>query len=100
LVKNQFKHGKGIFIEIVVFFRNFFNLSLSFYELQIDRYISGRYLGFADMTVSAKTADFIGLSSVDKTLLYSSHTQTTCARKHKKAGQDSYLAVTLAGAFS
>jgi len=26
--------------------------------------------------------------------------QTTCARKHSKPNQDSYLAATLAGAFS
>jgi len=26
--------------------------------------------------------------------------QTTCARKHNEASQDSYLAATLAGAFS
>jgi len=32
--------------------------------------------------------------SVDKTLLYSSRIQTTCARKHNEASQDSYLAKT------
>ena len=37
---------------------------------------------------------------VGKTLLYSSRIQTTCSRKHNKASQDSYLAATLAGAFS
>ena len=37
---------------------------------------------------------------VDKTLLYSSRMQTTCARKNNEPRQDSYLAVTLAGAFS
>ena len=37
---------------------------------------------------------------VDKTLLYSSHIQTTCARKHNEASQDSYLTTTLAGAVS
>ena len=31
---------------------------------------------------------------VDKTLLYS-RMQTTCARKHNKGNQDSYLAATL-----
>jgi len=31
-------------------------------ELEIDRDISGRYLGFTDISVSAKTADIIGLS--------------------------------------
>jgi len=30
-------------------------------KLEVDRYI-GRYLGFTDISVSAKTADFIGLS--------------------------------------
>ena len=33
-------------------------------------------------------------------LLYSSRDQTTCARKHNEASQDSYLAATLAGVFS
>jgi len=37
---------------------------------------------------------------VDKTLLYSSHMQTTCTRKRNEPSQDSYLAATLAGAFS
>ena len=37
---------------------------------------------------------------VDKTMLYSSRIQTTCARKHNKPSQNSYLAATLAGAFS
>jgi len=37
---------------------------------------------------------------VDKTLLYSSCTKTTCSRKHNKPSQDSYLAAMLAGAFS
>jgi len=37
---------------------------------------------------------------VDETLLYSSRIQTTCARKHNKPSQDSYLAATLSGAFS
>jgi len=32
---------------------------------------------------------------VDKTLLYCSRMQTTCARKHNKASQDSYLTATL-----
>jgi len=36
---------------------------------------------------------------VDKTLLYSSHIQTTCTRKHNEPSQDSYLSATLAGAF-
>jgi len=33
-------------------------------------------------------------------LLYSSHIQTTCARKYNEPSQDSYLTATLAGAFS
>jgi len=37
---------------------------------------------------------------VDKTLLYSSCIQTTCARKHNEASQDSYFTATLAGAVS
>ena len=37
---------------------------------------------------------------VDKTLLYSSRMQTTCARKHNEASLDSYLAATLAGLVS
>jgi len=43
-----------------------------------------------------------GLShvGVDKMLLYSSHTQTTCARKHNEPSRDSNLAATLACAFS
>jgi len=40
------------------------------------------------------------LIGVDKTLLYSSRIQTTCARKHNEASQDSYLATTLAGVVS
>ena len=36
----------------------------------------------------------------DKTLLYSSRIQTTCARKHNDASRDSYLTTTLAGAVS
>ena len=59
-------------------------------KLEIDRYI-GRYLGFTNISAS------IG---VDKTLLYSSRIQTTCARKHNKASQDSYLTTTLADAVS
>jgi len=58
----------------------------------IDRYI-GRYLGFTDISVSAS----IG---VDKTLLYSSRIQTTCARKHNEASRDSYRTTTLSGAVS
>jgi len=38
--------------------------------------------------------------SVDKKVLYSSHMQTTYTRKHNEPSQDSYLAATLAGAFS
>jgi len=57
-------------------------------------------LGFADISVSAKTADFIGLSRCCQTLLYSSHMQTTYTRKHNEPSQDSYLAATLAGVFS
>jgi len=37
---------------------------------------------------------------VDKTLLYSSRIQTTCARKHNEASRDSYLTITLTGAVS
>jgi len=32
------------------------------YELEIDRYISGQHLEFADISVSAKTTNFISLS--------------------------------------
>jgi len=62
--------------------------------------ISGRHLGFTDISVSAKTADFIGLSGCWQTLLYSSRIQTTCARQHKEPSQDSYLVAMPAGAFS
>ena len=63
-------------------------------------YIS-RYLGFTDILILAKMADFISLSRCwQKMLLYSSHIQTTCSRKHNKASQDSCLAATLASAFS
>jgi len=55
------------------------------------RYIS-QYLDFTDISVSAPVG-------VDKTLLYSSRIQTTCARKHDKASQDSYLTARLAVAF-
>jgi len=37
---------------------------------------------------------------VDKTLLYSPRIQTTYARKHNEPSKYSYLAATLAGAFS
>jgi len=63
-------------------------------------YRPGRYLGFTNILVSAKTADLSASVGLDKTLLYSSHMQTTCARKHNEPNQDSYLAATLAGAFS
>jgi len=65
--------------------------SPSCYPLEIDRYIGpGWYLGFADISVSASVG-------VDKTLLYTSRMQTTCARKHNEPSQHSYLA---ADAFS
>jgi len=57
-------------------------------------------LPFADISVSAEMVNLTGLVGIDKTLLYSSPMQTTCARKYNKANQDSYLAATLAGAFS
>jgi len=56
-------------------------------------YLPGRYLGFADILVSASV-------DVGKTLLYSSRMQTTCARKHSESSQDSCLATMLAGSFS
>jgi len=62
------------------------------FKLEINRYI-GRYLGFTDILVSAS----IG---VDKTLIYSSLIQATCARKYNEASQDSYLTTTLAHAVS
>jgi len=43
---------------------------------------------------------YIGIPGVDKTLLHSSRIQTTCARKHNEASQDSYLTAKLAGAVS
>jgi len=61
--------------------------------LEIDQYIGLANLDFIDISVSAS-------GGVDKMLLYSSHMQTTCARKHNKPSQDSYLAATPAGAFS
>jgi len=64
-------------------------------QLETDRYI-GRYLGFTDISIWAKTASV----GVDKTLLYSPCMQTTCARKCNEPRQDSYLAATLAGVFS
>jgi len=57
-------------------------------------------LGFTNISVSAKTADFICLSTCWQNALYSSCMQTFCARKHDEPSQDSYLAVTLAGTFS
>jgi len=50
-------------------------------------------MGFADILVSASVG-------VDKTLLYSSCMQTAYASKHNEPCQDSYLAATLASAFS
>jgi len=46
-----------------------------------------------------KSFKFFG-TTLEKTLLYSSHIQTTCARKHNEPSQDSYLATTLTGMFS
>ena len=66
--------------------------------MEIDRNIRW-YLGFTDISVSAKMADLASVS-VDKKVLYSSHMQTTYTRKHNEPSQDSYLAATLAGAFS
>jgi len=57
-------------------------------EQEIDRYLS-----FTDILVSASVG-------VDKTLLYSSCIQSTCARKHNEPSHDSYLAAMLAGTFS
>jgi len=72
---------------------------------QIDRYIDlaniiSRYLGFADISVLAKTANKSASVGVGKTLLNPSCIQTTCSRKHNRANQESYLAATLVGAFS
>jgi len=39
------------------------------------------------------------LVGVDKTLLYFSRIQITCARKNNKASQDSYFAAMLTDAF-
>jgi len=58
--------------------------------------IISQYLGCADISVLAKLASV----GIDNMLLYSSPMQTTCARKHNKASQDSYLAATLGGVFS
>jgi len=55
-------------------------------------------LGFTDISVLVKTADFISLKFLNA--ITSSRIQTTCARKQNKASQDSYLAATLAGVFS
>jgi len=67
--------------------------------LEIDQYIgSGRYLGFTNICIDI-SQNGISLSRWKK-LLYSSRKQVTCARKHNKPSQDSYLAATLAGAFS
>jgi len=71
-------------------------------ELEIDRYI-GRYLGFTDISIyryRPKRPILSASVGVDKTLLYSSRIQTTCARKHNEASRDSYLTTTLAGAVS
>jgi len=62
--------------------------------LEIDRYI-GRYLG----RYRSKWLILLASVSIDKTLIYSWHVQTTCARKHSKPSQDRYLAATLADAF-
>jgi len=53
-------------------------------------------LGFTDISVSAISASI----GVDKRLLYSSRIQTTCARQHNEASQDSYPTAMLAGAVS
>jgi len=53
-----------------------------------------------NISVSTKMADSLASGGVNKTLLCSSHMQTTCARKHNEPSQDSYLAAMLAGAFS
>jgi len=58
------------------------------------------YLGFTDISVSAKTVDQISLSRFWQNAVYSSRMQTTCARKHNEPSQDIYLAATQAGAFS
>jgi len=58
---------------------------------EIDRYI-GCFLGFTDILLLASVG-------VDKMLLYSSHIQKTCTRKHNEPSQDSYLAATLAHVF-
>jgi len=73
------------------------------------RYI-GRYLGFTDISADIwvlpidwyrpKRLILSASIGVDKTLLYSSRIQTTWARKHNEASQDSYLTTTLAGAVS
>jgi len=88
------------------FLTNFYQISIALdFIIFTDRPIfrPGRYLGFIDMSVSAGRPKQPILSApvgVDKTLLYPSRIQTTCARKHNEPSQDSYLAATLAGAFS
>jgi len=60
----------------------------------------GQYLGFTDNQYWLKRLILLASVGVDKMLLCSSCMQATCARKHNKASQDSYLATMLAGAFS
>jgi len=70
----------------------------------------GRYISLADISPNIlilpiyryrpKQPILLASVGVDKTLLYSSRIQTTCARKHNEESQDSYLTATLAGAVS
>jgi len=63
------------------------------------RYI-GRYLGFTDILVSAKTADFIGLSRCwQNSAIFITHPVNLLLERTTKQA-DSYLTATLADAFS
>ena len=76
-------------------FKPIFN-EISSNWLEIDRYI-GRYLDFTDISVSAKTADIIGLNrSWQNAVIFLTHPDNL----RKKAQRNSYLTTTLAGAVS
>jgi len=67
-------------------------------------YRPGQYIGpickFHQYIGIGQNGQFYQPLVVDKMLLYSSHIQTTCVRKHYEPSQDSYLASAPAGGFS
>ena len=73
---------------------------IKFRKVEIDRYIGHRYWVLPIYLYRPKRPILSASVGVDKTLLYSSHIQTICARKHNEVSQDDYLTATLAGAVS